>query len=232
MSVACLQLITTTGARPRAWELCQLWMSRQTYTGTVEWVVVDDAEEPSALSVALPENWGVRRVRPLPYWHPGQNTQVRNLQAAMAQIDATLPAVFIEDDDYYGPGWLSAVARALSDYELVGESFARYYNVASHRYKMMSNAHHSSLCSTALRGAGALQALRSALALNAKFVDIDLWRQFAGSKLLMQPRHVVGIKGLPGRPGIGVGHADYFGISDIDCEILRAWCGDDAEVYL
>lgn len=44
---------------------------------------------------------------------------------------------------------------------------------------------------------------------------------------------VVGIKGLPGRGGIGMGHRDNFRGTDDPCgALLREWIGEDAEAYL
>ena len=41
-----------------------------------------------------------------------------------------------------------------------------------------------------------------------KFIDMQLWRRFEGTKMMFkpEPRGVTGIKGYPGRPGIGAGH--------------------------
>jgi len=38
-----IALITPTGARPKQIRLCAEWMKRQTYNGSVLWIVVDDA---------------------------------------------------------------------------------------------------------------------------------------------------------------------------------------------
>jgi len=42
----------------------------------------------------------------------------------------------------------------------------------------------------------------------------------------------VGIKGVPGRTGIGVGHRADFGQPDPGGNTLRAWIGERASAYL
>ena len=40
-----ITLITPTCNRPEAFALCEYWMSRQTYSGEIQWIVVDDGTE-------------------------------------------------------------------------------------------------------------------------------------------------------------------------------------------
>ncbi len=70
----------------------------------------------------------------------------------------------------------------------------------------MANVNHASLCSTAMTGA-ALEAFRRVCAEHDTYIDVQLWKS-AVTKIIHKPspRGVVGRKGLPGRPGIGVGH--------------------------
>jgi hypothetical protein len=218
-----LTLLIATGCRPQAWAISEQLLVRQTYDGPVRLVIVDDGPEPQPVTLQR-AGWSVEVVRPLPHWEPGQNTQARNLAAGLEWIDADERVVIIEDDDYYAPGYLADVARWLDKHELVGESHARYFNVATGRGKGMNNARHASLCSTAMRGMG-LKAFRSAVQKADKFIDMTLWRSCPGR--LYRTRHVVGIKGLPGRGGIGCGHMDHFG-SPMQ---LSDWIGEDAKLY-
>ena len=41
-----ITLITPTCDRPEAFSLCEFWMSRQTYDGEIQWIVVDDGNTP------------------------------------------------------------------------------------------------------------------------------------------------------------------------------------------
>lgn len=227
-----LTLLTATGARPEAWAICQKLMLAQDYAGPVHWIIVDDGPAPQPSSFQR-EGWGVTVVRPCPKWQPGQNTQARNLLVGLELVPSDARLVVIEDDDAYAPDWLSMVSRELEHAELVGESHARYYNVATRRYRQLSNAQHASLCSTAMHGS-AIDAFRRACERKPKFIDIDLWNSHSSrpSRKLFGGHRVVGIKGLPGRGGIGIGHRkDFYGKPDDSMRILREWVGDNAELY-
>ncbi|MGJ7497466.1 glycosyltransferase family A protein [Variovorax sp. RT4R15] len=226
-----LTLLTATGCRPKAWALCELWMAAQDYDRAVRWVIVDDGEEAQPISFAR-AGWSLEVARPAPRWKPGMNSQARNLAAGLARIERDAYVVAIEDDDHYSPGYLSAVHGWLDRSELVGESHARYYNVAQRKGRQLINSRHASLCSTAMRGA-ALEQFRKECKPGVSFIDLNLWRNFHGTRGLYETKHVVGIKGLPGRGGIGIGHSKEFnGTHDPDGAMLRGWVGKDAELYL
>lgn len=226
-----LTLVTATGCRPQAWALCERWMLAQDYSGAVRWVVVDDGSEPQPITFER-DGWAVEVIRPVPYWSQGMNSQARNLLAGLGKVGAGDSVVFIEDDDFYGPGYLSAVAGWLKDAEMVGECAARYYNVAQRKGRQLKNEMHASLCSTAVRG-NAINFVRSYCKPGVQYIDVHAWAHFRGPKRLHKTKHVVGIKGLPGRGGIGMGHKDNFrGDLDPDGAMLRDWIGKDAEAYL
>lgn len=225
-----LNLLTVTGARPLAWSLCQRWMGRQDYSGTVHWLIVDDGRQPQRLD-PLPAGWTREVLRPAPLWRPGHNTQHRNLLAGLDRLGrATGPLVIIEDDDWYGPQWLSQCAATLDRAELVGQAPNAYYHVPSRSYHLFRNNRHASLCATALHGR-ALAAFRRACNERPKYVDLNLWRAFGGPSHLFASRQVLGIKGLPGRAGIG-GHEPHGYDPDPGGDWLRDWMGEEAAVYL
>jgi hypothetical protein len=225
-----LTLLTATGARPEAWARCERLMARQTYAGPVRWVIVDDGPEPQPVTFQR-DGWALEMVRPTPHWQPGQNTQARNLRAGLARIGAGERVAIIEDDDHYAADWLATVAAELDRAELVGEPRARYYNIPRRVGRQLSNSAHASLCSTAMRGR-ALALFRAVCNTNHKFIDLELWRK-APSRHLFGGHRVVGLKGLPGRGGIGMGHADGFsGTADPAGALLREWVGADAEELL
>lgn len=226
-----IQLLTCTGGRPEAFALCQRWMSAQDYNGQVKWVIVDDGPEASSI-IFDRSSWDLVVIRPTPLWQPGQNTQARNMLAGLKSIDPARPCLCIEDDDHYKRDWITHCAPLASRYDLIGENLARYYNVATKVGRQLSNGGHASLCSTGFKG-DAYHALVKACEQNAKFIDLQLWRNWRGSKQLFGGHRVTGIKGLPGRGGIGMGHRkDLAGQRDPDGSLLRKWIGDDAEAYL
>ncbi|MFV1846451.1 glycosyltransferase family A protein [Stenotrophomonas maltophilia] len=225
-----LTLLTATGARPAAWALCERWMARQDYAGPIRWIIVDDGPEPQPVTFQR-KGWQLVLVRPSPHWAPGQNTQARNLLKGLAAVGPDERLVIIEDDDWYAPDWLTTVAAELEHAELVGEHRARYYNVEQRRGRQLANTGHASLCSTAIRGS-ALRDFTDACRSRPKFIDLELWRR-PRERRLFGGHRVVGIKGLPGRGGIGMGHdTDFKGEADVSGALLRHWIGEDAEVYL
>lgn len=202
-------------------------MEAQTIRSPVHWVIVDDGALQQPIS--LKRAWSIDIVRPSPRWQPGENTQVRNLRAGFGAIGPEARVVIIEDDDFYDPDYLTQVDGWLNHADLVGESHAKYYNVATRRWALCNNDKHASLCSTAVKGSG-LIALRGVLAGASDFVDVDLWSMMRGT--LYRTDYVVGIKGLPGRRGIGIGHMDDFGKHDPTGAVLRGWVGEQfAETY-
>jgi len=203
---------------------------RQTFQGLVHWIIVDDGETPQPITFKR-EGWTLTVIRPEPFWQFGQNTQARNLKSGMALVKPDAKLVIWEDDDMMHPDWLSTVDYWLRDADLVGEKFARYYNVKTKRYRRLRNDQHASLCCTAMKGA-AIHAFERELKPGVQFIDIQLWRNFKGSKALYDSRMVVGIKGMAGRGGIGMGHKDDFA-GDVDNHgtILRQWAGANADLY-
>jgi len=205
-------------------------MLRQDYAGPVRWIVVDDGPEPQPVTFER-QGWTVVVIRPAPFWQPGENTQARNLLCGLQAVEASASLVIVEDDDYYARDWLTTAADQLSRAELVGECGARYYNLRTRRARYLGNNAHASLCSTAMRGA-AIESFREACSNAPQFIDLELWRSHK-SKQLFSGERVVGIKGLPGRAGIGIGHSARFaGSQDPLGRILRGWIGDDADTYL
>ena len=129
------------------------------------------------------------------------------------------------------------------DIDLVGEGFVRYYQLKLAAYFQHNNKQHASLSSTIL-GPRALDAFRVYLprARNAYF-DMQLWTMKLRGKIIAPAislakakTHVVGIKGMPGRRGVGQGHQEqFYGGRKRDAKgaVLRRWLGaEDANVYL
>lgn len=195
-----LSVLTPTGARPEAFAACVAQMMAQTYAGPVRWVIVDDGPEP----MPTPQigGWDVVHLRPEPFWAPGQNTQHRNMAAGLDHV--TDRVVIVEDDDAYAPWWLERCAEWLELDDLVGESHSIYRHLNGATLECR-NDKHASLCSTAVRGT-ALDALRRIVGESRRMIDLTLWREVPGRLYPPEPRGVTGIKGYPGRPGIGCGH--------------------------
>lgn len=219
--------LTPTGMRPEGLALLGEYLNAQTYRGPLTWVIVDDCD-PATRIPTMREGIRVLFEYPVWTWRPGMNTQSACMWEGLGHVpdDATL--FVLEDDDVYLPNYMNAMLAQSA--ELIGERDARYYNVASNRWRVLPGKVHSSLASTVCRGQ-ALQLLRDICKnVNQTRLDFNLWKTFDGPKMLLSEHNVVGIKGLPGRPGIGVGHRKSFGSVDIDNR-LRQWIGDYANNY-
>lgn len=223
-----LTVITPTGERPEAFDLCKRMMARQTYAGTVRWIIVDDGRVEQDASFDKP-GWTVEVIRPRPFWKPGDNTQGRNLKAALSKLSGGEIVTVWEDDDWYAPGWLEWVAGHAHEAELIGEGFAVYYNVRTRRWQRLHNDEHASLRCSVMR-TGAIETFRDVLATPYRYYDMRLWKRHRDSKVFPQAL-TVGLKGLPGRPGIALGHEGVRGHADPHLDQLRALIGDEAERY-
>lgn len=222
-----LSLVTCTGARAEAFAFLADDMRAQTYAGPVQWVIVDDCDpptidDPRAFRARFAP-WVVEIVRPSPRWTPGGGqTLTRNLIEGLTAARGAhlLP---IEDDDAYLPGYLSSMRALLSGADLCGQVPARYYNVAERLYRDMENRAHASLCQTGFRSR-LVARVKELCRGSEPFIDVALWR--TGGRL-SPGEDVVSIKGMPGRPGIGIGHRPPPGSGTFDPELrqLVQWVG-------
>ncbi len=218
-----LHLLTPTGGRPEGLALLAGYVNAQAYTGPARWIIVDDCD-PATPVPAVRDGIEVEVFRPFWRWRPGMNTQAACMAAGLARVPDDAVLVILEDDDAYLPDHITTVLAALDRAELAGERVARYYNVATRRHQTIPSAFHASLASTACRGAGLLL-LKRLCSEGSRRIDMDLWRGFTGRKELLDTGNVVGIKALPGRGGIGVGHRDTFGTPDPSGQVLAEWIG-------
>jgi len=202
-----LTLITPTGDRAESFALCEKWISNQTFKDFF-WIVVDDGHVETDIKLA---NMIIR-----PEAFPaGENSQGRNLRIALAQVTTPYVAV-IEDDDFYKPDYLERMMTKILEggYDLVGESQAFFYNIKYRRYKKVKNFRHAALCQSVFKRE-MIPYLLSAIRENKTVYDLGLWQLVMsfGYKTFLFPKSesVVGIKGMPGRGGIGRGHKDTDG---------------------
>jgi len=222
-----LTIITPTSDRPEAFQLCQRWMARQTYAGEVQWIVADDGREAATCTM------GQEHIRRPPAETPRESF-LGNLLAALQRVRHD-KVVFIEDDDWYAPEYLARMDRWLDQADLVGEAGARYYHLPTRRYHFCGNTHHASLAQTGLRAERLPKVADEICRSHTTFVDVRLWRRWsAGWKKRLMPQTTLsaGIKGLPGKRGIGIGHRlDDRHPVDADGSVLRQWIGADADIY-
>jgi hypothetical protein len=209
-----IALITPTGGRRKQIQLCAKWMKAQTYKGKVLWIIVDDCEPKTTEFIPkdFRENWEIVHIHPTPVWRPGQNTQSRNLQAGIDEVKkrSDIQAIFIiEDDDYYKPEYLLYMLAFFTGNDLCGEIQTLYCNVELLLYRRCLNARHCSLFQV-MFSPKAIPIFEDVLSKNVKFIDIEFFKNANEANLKIGTFKgldlAVGIKGLPGRKGIGSGH--------------------------
>lgn len=226
-----IELITATGSRPEAFALCQKWMSAQTMGADI-WTIIDDGAEPTPIPFPV----GKQYFRGPKIWKPTLNTQRLNLDFAISKV--TGDYIFcVEDDDHYAPNYIEVFHDLLQHFDVVGEANNKYYHLPHAAWKPMRNYEHSALCSTAFKKKH-LDIFEEAVNSGEKFIDIAFWKLVRKKKipfvLLTDSNLVVGIKGLPGRPGIGIGHdpdRHSFISDDMVFTQLKRLVGNDIEHY-
>lgn len=223
-----ISVITPTCDRPVGFALLERMMSRQTRQPD-EWIVADGG---SVSAVCTRGQLQIRNPN-----DPGVRNFLYNLLASITRANGELIA-FCEDDDYYAPGHLAQLERQLIANPralAAGDDDQRYYNLASRQFRTYKNVG-ACLCQTMIRRELVerfRQVVRICLERNSYGVDTNLWRGIAPARRALEHAHtVVGIKGLPGRAGLGVGHRpDEKWTADPELAQLRAWIGADIEQY-
>lgn len=224
MGTATLSVITPTADRPAAWPLIETWMARQTVQPD-QWIVVDDGAEPAPLTRG---QMHIRRQRTA----DGGGSLALNLIEAVRHVETDL-VVVVEDDDYYRQNHLETCTRRLADHDATGCTWLDYYNVELRAWRRIRNSC-AALCNTAFRAnrlpdlkAAAEDAMRHGI----YHVDRLFWRR-VGPAGLHEEETVIGVKGLPGRRGIGIGHKrDGAWTPDPGGAKAREWLGADAARY-
>ena len=206
-----LTAITCTYERPEALALCARYMGRQTRPPD-QWLIL-----------AGPE--------------PMREKVLAAVEGGQVNGDGL---IFVEDDDWFGPGWLAWCEKQLEKYAIVGQGNALFYQVRYRWWSECRNVRHASLCQTAITS-DVYESLCSTIkAYDSPFFDTRLW-MLDESKYLHLPqrqedRHVIGIKGMPGgRRGYSGEHVNSHPCGIVpDPSLFKLWqlIGDEAENYL
>lgn len=220
-----ITLITPTADRPAAWPHLERWIARQTVP-YAQWIVVDDGVNPAPLTMGQEH---IRRKRS----ETGGASLAMNILAAIPHVRGE-QVVIVEDDDYYRATHLQVCAGGLRQHRATGCRWLNYYNLNIRSWMRIKNAC-AALCNTALHVSllpHLQQAALQALEQNIYHIDRLFWQR-VGTAGLHDVETVIGIKGLPGTPGIGIGHQpDRAGWQpDLRGRKLRHWLGDDAAFY-
>ncbi len=233
-------LITPSGGRIGQIQICAALMKRQTYKGPVVWIIIDDCIPRSTDKILenFRDNWIIIKEYPKPSWRPGLNTQGRNISVGINTLlqnydEREIKGVFIiEDDDYYRPEYLEKMVLRLNGYQVAGETRTIYYNVYFRRWITNANTAHASLFQVAFTPE-VIPTFR--MCYESKFIDAQFFKLMRGKgvHLFRDGNLAIGIKGMPGRAGIGAGHTRLMNMkADFDLHYLTQLIGiENAKIY-
>lgn len=223
-------LITPTGDRPIPFALCERWMKKQTFDGSVQWIVVDDGAEPTTCTL------GQQYIRRAPQPDDPRHTLARNLLTAIPHIRSD-KILIIEDDDWYSPWYIEKMLPALTDADLVGLRDQIYYRIRDREWRLCPGTRRrASMCQTGMTSV-VVPTLQAVCQDDFRATDIRLWRDWNGSRhflpLQSSEKLSIGLKQLPGRKGQTSGwrkHPRGYAADNSE-EFLKAWLGVDLEAY-
>lgn len=235
-----ITLITPTGDRPMAFDLCQRWMRSQTVQPD-QWIVVDDGKTPMD-SIGPGITYVRREPKPTDYKH----TLTINIAEAIPLIYGD-KILIIEDDEYYAPRYVEEMSKRLDDFEVVGIGCSKYYHIQTGGFEMHRNMAHASLAQTGFRKSFLpvfTECVNAGMA--TAWLDDRIWTRIRTSKgtknaisalvfVDSEESLYVGVKGIPGRNGIGIGHkveSYRQHPNDPGREQLKKWIPNDYRVYL
>lgn len=233
-----IALITPTGDRPKQIQLCEEFMRKQDYKGKVLWILVDDCVPETTGNIGISgfsDNWTVIHIYPKVKWKLGDNSQANNILRGLDVLRYyPIEAVFIiEDDDYYSPQYLSVMMEKLKGFDVVGQQCTVYYNPVIRGWMRNGNYTHASLFQVAF-SITVLPQFASVCRRRIKYIDMNFFRSMAHHKvnLFNGQDLAIGIKGLPGRTGIGMGHrAEIKMARDPEFLKLKELIGEDYKYY-
>lgn len=208
-------VITPTCNRPVGLEQAVLMLALQTRQAD-EWLICRNEEPPGPINLAL------------------------NIQNGLARATGDVIIIW-EDDDWYHPTHIERLVRQFEEHKglfAAGDDLQRYYNLPQRVYRTFDNVG-ASLCQTAISAAAKslLSDVAHVCSMRGSYgIDTTFWREAIGSyeTSLVRTKTVVGLKGLPGQPGLGVGHRPKGSgwLPDPTGQILAEWIGDeDAKHY-
>jgi glycosyltransferase involved in cell wall biosynthesis len=244
-----LSIITPTGDRYESLRLLFKFLMNQTFFasgGLADWIVVDDGETDAAARAVSEFSDSDLANLGIQVFHIQARGQKylkgpRSLGANMLHgldLATSSKILVMEDDDCYLPGYLDDMFRRLEGSWAVGTVWQKYYHLPSRSYRIFRNRG-SALCSTGF--AEALKpdmkaAAKHCLSSGCKGLDAFFWSRLmrSGRKLdIFEPEQdlMIGMKGMPGRSGIGVGHRPKKFKKDPNLSILREWVGPYFDDY-
>ena len=243
--------ITCTGDRLVSLSLLEKWMEQQTIQ-PYQWIVVDDGRTPHQPKMDCDY------IRRTPRNTDPKQTLNINMEVALRNVEGDI-ILFCEDDEYYSPEYVEAFVKRFSERSktlAVGICRSKYYHLPSRTYHVHPNRDHASLAQTGIHKdfIGEVQSILG----GSPFIDVRLWERvrdpeerghcnkvpFPSSGIILGGGRgylfddglvnclYVGMKGMPGRQGIGSGHKGI-GRVDENFKMLKNWIArtEDFQLY-
>ena len=237
-----ITVITPTGDRPVSFALTAEFVLHQVIKESIQWIIIDDGTTPATQQFLFNFRGFPSHVTidyhyrtPMPEKETGKfspKSLAANLLEAIPRVRGEY--VFImEDDDWYSPLYFHDGLEKLKTYNATGPIWQCYYNLEQLTYKVLKNKG-SSLCSTCFK-ADLLpifrEVCRTCYGTNFKGIDYSFWKELdsRGICTFIDEAHrylCVGMKSLPGRKGIGIGHEGRKFYPDPEGKKLREWVGE------
>ena len=240
--------ITCTGDRKEVFSLCERWMQNQTVK-PIQWIIVDDGIEP----IKVPNLFYVTYIRREPKSTDPKHTMIANLQEAAKCNILGNKILFWEDDEYYARDYILDMSKLMDTYEVVGIGRSKYYYLPGNTYYSHNNMGHASLAQTGFRKSFLNEFLE--ILPGDSFLDIRIWNIINPGETHLKEtgRHeyiskngrgfifndkdkslYVGMKGMPGRKGIGSGHKGIGTKDTPKYNVLHEWIPqeEDFNVYI
>jgi hypothetical protein len=129
------------------------------------------------------------------------------------------------------------MSNLLDRYEIIGERNARYYNIWHKMFRRIDNICRASLCQTGISRTISDWLLSKGPATPGFSIESEIWENSPVSpehRSLNSGDLSVGIKGLPGKSGIGIGHRPNKRkfTKDAHWKELGHWIGErDCQMY-
>lgn len=239
--------ITCTGDRPIPFDLSLKWMKNQKIKPS-QWIIVDDGFTP----IKVPDLPYITYIRREPKSTDPKHTMILNMQEAIKHILGEKIIIW-EDDEYYSPDYIQDISILLEKYMIVGIGRSKYYFLPGKTYYSHNNMGHASLAQTSFRKE-ILPEIIDVLE-GDSFFDIRIWRIFNDKDVTLKETGLhervtndgrgfifndkdkslyVGMKGMPGRRGIGSGHKGIGAKDTNNLDILHGWIPNlqDCEIYI
>ncbi len=221
-----ISVITPTCDRPVGIRLLERFMARQTRQPD-EWIVGDGGQTKAPCTSGQRHIWA-----PQPAGNLNFTTNLLTaVQAATGDI-----IVIAEDDDWMSPLHIETLVGQLQAPGILaaGDDLQQYYHVGKRVWRTFNNRG-ASLCQTAISRELVYTFVEIIERCGAGTYGVDgtFWKTIPDEfKSLVRSQTVIGIKGLPGRQGLGIGHRPGGGwTSDPGMDKLRSWVGDDCDLY-